>query len=85
MKRLENLKKMFPEFFTEGKMDIPKLRQFLGEDIEEETERYRFTWAGKRDAIQLLQTPDASNTGFLTERNLLTLTLQTTSLLKAII
>ena len=55
--RLENLKKMFPEFFTEGKLDVPKLQELLGEGIEEETERYRFTWAGKRDAIQSLQTP----------------------------
>ena len=56
-KRIEALKKMFPEFFTEGKIDVPKLRELLGEAVEEETERYRFTWAGKRDAIQLLQTP----------------------------
>ena len=56
-KRVEALKKMFPEFFTEGKIDVPKLRELLGEAVEEETERYRFTWAGKRDAIQLLQTP----------------------------
>ena len=55
--RLEDLKKMFPEFFTEGKLDVPKLRELLGEGIEEEKERYRFTWAGRRDAIQLLQTP----------------------------
>ena len=55
--RVEALKKMFPEFFTEGKIDVPKLRELLGEAVEEETERYRFTWAGKRDAIQLLQTP----------------------------
>ena len=55
--RLENLKKLFPEFFTEDKLDVPKLRELLGEGVEEETERYRFTWSGKRDAIQLLQTP----------------------------
>lgn len=55
--RLEDLKKMFPDFFTEGKLDVPKLRELLGEGIEEETERYRFTWAGRRDAIELLQTP----------------------------
>ena len=24
--RLENLKKLFPEFFTEGKLDLPKIR-----------------------------------------------------------
>ena len=55
--RLENLKKMFPEFFTEGKLDVPKLQELLAEDVEDGAERYRFTWAGKRDAIQLLQTP----------------------------
>lgn len=53
----EVLKKMFPEFFTEGKLDVPKLKELFEEDIEENSERYRFTWAGKRDAIQLLQTP----------------------------
>ena len=56
-KRVEALKKMFPDFFTEGKIDVSKLRELLGEAVEEKTERYRFTWAGKRDAIQLLQTP----------------------------
>ena len=55
--RLENLRKMFPELFTEGELDVPKLQELLGKDVGEETERYRFTWAGKRDAIQLLQTP----------------------------
>ena len=55
--RLENLKKLFPEFFTEGKLDVPKLQELLGEGVEDGAERYRFTWTGKRDAIQLLQTP----------------------------
>ena len=55
--RLENLKALFPEFFTEGKLDVPKLHELLGEAVEEKTECYRFTWAGKSDAIQLLQTP----------------------------
>ena len=55
--RLENLKKLFPEFFTEGKLDVSKLQKLLGEDAEDGAERYRFAWTGKRDAIQLLQTP----------------------------
>ena len=55
--RLEKLKKLFPEFFTEGKLDVPKLQEFLGEAVEEETERYHFTWAGKQEAINMLQTP----------------------------
>ena len=55
--RLENLKKLFPEFFTEGKLDVPKLQELSAGDLEDEVERYRFTWTGKRDAVQLLQTP----------------------------
>ena len=55
--RIENLKKLFPEFFTEGKLDVPKLQELLGETAEDGAERYRFTWADKRGAIQLLQTP----------------------------
>ncbi len=55
--RLEELKKMFPEFFTEGKLDVPKLRELIGERIEEEKERYHFTWAGRHEAINMLQTP----------------------------
>ena len=53
----EHLKKLFPGCFAEGKIDFEKLREVLGESTEEGTERYHFTWAGKRDAIQLLQTP----------------------------
>ena len=55
--RLEKLKTMFPEFFTEDKLDVSKLLEALGETVEEETERYRFTWAGRQDAINMLQTP----------------------------
>ena len=55
--RLKNLKEMFPEFFTEDKLDVSKLREVLGESVEDESEAYRFTWAGRRDAINMLQTP----------------------------
>lgn len=56
--RMEHIKQLFPECFPEGKLDFPKFREALGHAEEEEgAERYHFTWAGKRDAIQLLQTP----------------------------
>ena len=55
--RIEQLKKLFPECFAEGKIDFLTLREALGEAATEEHERYYFTWAGKRDAIQSLQTP----------------------------
>jgi adenine-specific DNA-methyltransferase len=38
-------------------VDFDKLRATLGEEIDSSPERYTFTWAGKRDAIRLLQMP----------------------------
>jgi len=55
--QLARLREIFPECFTEGRVDFDKLRQTLGEEIDSRPERYSFTWAGKRDAILLLQTP----------------------------
>lgn len=53
----EQMKALFPECFCEGKVDWEKLRAALGDSVDERAERYSFTWAGKRDAIRLLQTP----------------------------
>ena len=55
--QIEQLKELFPHAFTEGKIDFDKLKESLGEEIDSRPERYSFTWAGKRDAIRLLQTP----------------------------
>ncbi|HDR8412843.1 TPA: site-specific DNA-methyltransferase [Bacillus cereus] len=52
---IEKLKELFPEVFTENKVDIDKLRLALGENVEKEKERYEFTWNGKTEAIQLSQ------------------------------
>ena len=54
--RLEGLKALYPDVFSEGKVDFEKLKVALGEEIEESQERYSFTWAGKRNAIRILQT-----------------------------
>jgi adenine-specific DNA-methyltransferase len=55
--RLAGLRDLYPEAFAEGKVDFDKLRGLLGGEIDERPERYSFTWAGKRDAIRLLQAP----------------------------
>ncbi|MBM3128424.1 MAG: site-specific DNA-methyltransferase [Chloroflexi bacterium] len=55
--QIESLRQIFPEAFAEGKLDFDKLRAALGDFVDERPERYSFTWAGKRDAIRLLQTP----------------------------
>jgi len=54
--QLARLKELFPGAFTEGKVDFDKLRATLGDLVDDGPERYTFTWAGKRDAIRLLQT-----------------------------
>ena len=52
---IEKLKQIFPEIFTEGKVDFEILKQLLGEEIETEKERYSFTWKGKTEARQIAQ------------------------------
>ena len=47
---IDQLKKLFPEIVCEGKIDFKSLQQVLGEEIEDEEEFYRFTWAGKSQA-----------------------------------
>jgi len=51
------LKELVPEAISEGKVDFAKLKATLGEIVDDKPERYSFTWAGKRDAIRLLQVP----------------------------
>lgn len=60
IEQIEQLKRVFPHVFTEEKIDWDKLRETLGEAVDERPERYSFNWAGKRDAIQVLQMPTRS-------------------------
>lgn len=55
--RVQQLKALFPDVVAEGRVDFDKLRAALGDSVNGEPERYSFTWAGKRDAIRLLQMP----------------------------
>lgn len=54
--RLNKLKELMPEVFSEGGIDFDKLRLELGDEIDEGQERYAFTWPGKTDAIRQSQT-----------------------------
>jgi adenine-specific DNA-methyltransferase len=54
---VSRLRELFPEAVSEGRIDFEKLRETLGDEVDDRPERYSFTWAGKRDAIRLLQTP----------------------------
>jgi adenine-specific DNA-methyltransferase len=55
--KIEKLKAIIPEAFTEGKIDWEKLKVALGEDVEFKNERYVLNWAGKSDAFRILQSP----------------------------
>lgn len=52
---IEKMKELFPDVFTEGKIDMDKFMLTLGEHVEKDKERYEFTWNGKTEAIQLAQ------------------------------
>ncbi|MDR4470183.1 MAG: site-specific DNA-methyltransferase [Nitrospira sp.] len=54
---IERLKALFPEAFTEGKIDFEVLKQLLGGAVDEREEKYGLNWHGKRRARQLALTP----------------------------
>lgn len=58
--QVEKLRSLFPEVFVEGKIDFDRLRVTLGAAAETGPNRFHFTWAGKNDAVGLLQTPSCA-------------------------
>ena len=54
---IEHLKALFPEAFTEDKVDFEVLKQLLGGTIEGREEKYGLNWHCKRRARQLALTP----------------------------
>src|SRR5271165_3256470 len=54
---IERLKTLFPEAFTEGKLDFEVLKQLLGGAVDEREEKYGLNWHGKRRARQIALTP----------------------------
>ncbi len=54
---IEKLQQLFPDAFSEGKVDFDALKAILGEAIDDSDERYNFTWNGKSRARQIAQTP----------------------------
>ena len=54
---LQNLKALFPEAFTEGRIDFDQLKQLLGDAVDEGEEKYCLKWFGKRQAQRIALTP----------------------------
>jgi adenine-specific DNA-methyltransferase len=57
---LSRLRDVVPEAFVEGKLDIERLKSVIGDGVESSPERYGFSWAGRRDAMAMAQTPTAA-------------------------
>lgn len=51
------LKQLFPDAFSEGKIDFDVLKQLLGSDVDDSEERYGLNWHGKRQARQIALSP----------------------------
>lgn len=49
---ISKLKEIFPEIITEDKIDFDKLKNVLGDEIDDSHEKYNFTWPGKIQAIK---------------------------------
>jgi adenine-specific DNA-methyltransferase len=53
--RLSQFRTLFPEAFSEGKTDLQKLAQLLGDAATDAPERYGLSWSGKSEAIRAIQ------------------------------
>lgn len=53
--RVARLREMFPEAFVEGRIDFRRLRENLGDAVDEGAERYGLSWAGRADAVKAVQ------------------------------
>ena len=49
----EKLQSLFPQCFSEGKLDIDKLLNLCGEYIDNDFEKYKFEWSGKAECYRL--------------------------------
>lgn len=49
----EKLKKIFPQCFNEGTLDINKLLSLCGEYIDNDYEKYKFEWKGKSECYRI--------------------------------
>ncbi len=54
---IARLRELFPDAFTEGKINFEALKQALGASIDEREEKFGLSWHGKRRARQLALTP----------------------------
>ncbi|MBC8501907.1 MAG: site-specific DNA-methyltransferase, partial [Nitrosopumilus sp.] len=54
--KIEQIRKIIPECFTEKMLDSDKLTKLFGKKLNTEDEKYTFSWAGKNATIQNTRT-----------------------------
>lgn len=58
--KLQELRQILPEAFSENKIDWDTLKTVLGDHIDPRIEKFSFTWAGKNNALQSVLMPSTS-------------------------
>ena len=56
---IEQLQELFPDAWTEGKLDFEVLKQLLGGVVDDREEKFGLNWHGKRNARRLALTPSS--------------------------
>jgi adenine-specific DNA-methyltransferase len=56
---LAKLRELFPDAFTEEKIDFDVLKQLLGGVVDDQEEKYGLNWHGRRRARQMALTPSS--------------------------
>ncbi len=51
------LEALVPEAIADGKVDVAKLKELLGDDVQDESERFGLFWPGKKRALRAAQEP----------------------------
>lgn len=58
--KLQELRKILPEAFSENKIDWDRLKTVLGDHIDPRIEKFGFSWAGKSNAIRSVIVPSTA-------------------------
>ena len=53
--KIDQLNNIFPNIFSEGKINLDILKEELGDWINDEKDKYSITWSGKSDSIKAIQ------------------------------
>jgi adenine-specific DNA-methyltransferase len=58
--KLQELRRILPEVFSENKIDWDRLKTVLGNQIDPRIEKFGLSWAGKSNAIRSVLVPSAA-------------------------